>query len=328
MKAVMVREFGPIGSTSVEEVAMPSPHEGELLIDVAFAPVNFVDTLVLQGTYQFLPPLPFTPGKGPVGTVRAVGAGVEGFNPGDRVLAMAEQGGYAQAACVRADQCYRLPDTLSFEDAASMSLAYDTAWFALVERARIRPGERVLVLGATGAVGHAAIQLAKAKGATVLAAVSSPKKAASVIEAGADHVVDLSQPDLRDSLRRQVHEALDGQGVDIVIDPVGGDIFAAAIRALAWRGRLVVVGFAAGDIPVLKVNYVLLKNIEVSGLQISDYRKRMPEMVRDCFEDMFRLHAEGKLKPSPIAAFALEDHVAALKGLLDRSVSGRIVLKP
>lgn len=328
MKAVVLRAFGSIEGAAVEDVPDPVPAPNEVLVEIALAPVNFVDSLVMEGKYQFLPQLPFTPGKGPVGTVQAVGAAVTRFRPGDRVLAMAEQGGYAQAACVDQDQCYRLPDSLSFEDAASVSLTCDTAWFALVERARLRPGDRVLVLGASGGVGNAAVQLAKAKGADVIAGISSPAREAGVRRAGADHTIDLGRDDLRDSLREQVHALTGGKGVDIVIDPLGGDFFDAAIRALAWRGRLVVIGFAAGRIPTLKANYLLLKNIEVSGLQVSDYRKRMPDMMRTCFEDVFDLHVAGRLSMPPAVRFDLADHGKALRQLVDRKLSSRAVLIP
>lgn len=326
MKAVVVREFGPIGSAKVEDIATPSPNEGEVLVAVEFAPVNFVDTLVMEGKYQFLPARPFIPGKGPVGTVVATGPKVHQVQVGDRVLAMAEQGGYAEALVVHESSCYALPDSLSLEAAASISLAYDTAWFALVDRARLQAGETVLVLGATGAVGNAAVQLAKAKGARVIAAISSPAKRDLVIEAGADAVLDLSRPDLRESLREQVYAFTEDQGANVIIDPIGGDAFDAAIRALAWRGRLVVVGFAAGRIPTIKANYLLLKNIEVSGLQISDYRKRMPQDVRACFEEIFDLHSQAKIRISPVAAYPIERYAKALDDLLNRRIAGRGVL--
>lgn len=328
MKAVVVREFGEVGTAQVETVEQPVPAAREVLIDIEVVPANFVDTLVLEGKYQFLPERPFTPGKGPAGTVTAVGEGVTRFKIGDRVLAMAEHGGYAEAVCVNEEHCYALPSALSFDDAATISLAFDTAWFALTERARLKAGDRVLVLGATGAVGNAAVQLAKAKGAVVIAAVSSDAKRSLAVDAGADHTIDLSQPDLRNSLRAQVHAVNGGGGADIIIDPLGGDIFDAAIRALAWRGRLVIIGFAAGRIPTLKANYLLLKNIEVSGLQVSDYRKRMPEVMRECFAEIFDLYTKGKIKAGPAKFYRLEDYAQALRDLTERKISGRAILRP
>lgn len=328
MKAVLVRAFGPVGQARVEDVDAPVPGPHEVKLDVVLAPANYVDTIAIQGNYQFVPELPFIPGKGPVGFVSAVGEAVSRFRVGDRVLAMTELGGYAQAVCVDEEQCYGLPETLSFEAASTISLAYDTAWFALTDRARLEPGETVLVLGSTGAVGLAAIQLAKAKGARVIAAVSSRAKAHLAIEAGADATIDLSRPDLRESLRSQVRALTKGQGADIVIDPLGDEYFDAAIRALAWRGRLVVIGFAAGRIPTLKVNYLLVKNIEVTGLQISDYRKRTPHLMRRCFEDVFDLYRQGKITPGPVVEYPLADYGRALSDILERRIVGRAVLRP
>jgi NADPH2:quinone reductase len=328
MKAVIVREFGPLGSARVEEIEAPQPEQGEVLVEVAAVAANFVDTLVMQGTYQFLPERPFIPGKLPTGTVRAVGSGVTALQPGDRVLTLAEHGGYAQYICTPESQCYRLPDDLSFDEAASLALAYDTAWVALTDRARLKTGETVLVLGATGAVGLAVIQLAKAKGARVLAGVSSPHKAGIVREAGADELVDLSGADLHNDLRKQVHALTDGAGADIVIDPLGDKYFDAAIRVLAWRGRLVVVGFAAGTIPTLKVNYLLLKNIEVSGIQVSDYRKRTPELMQACFTEVFDFYQKGMIKAAPATVYPLEKYEAALSDILGRKITGRAVLHP
>jgi len=328
LKAVVIREFGAFDRAGVEEVAEPVPRPSEILLDVRLAPVNYVDTLVFEGKYQFLPPTPFIPGKGPVGIVRSVGAEARRFRPGDRVLAMAECGGYAQSVALDEDQCYALPDALSFEDAASISLAYDTAWFALVERGRMKAGETVLVLGALGSVGIAAVQLARAKGATVIAAIAGRDRVDEALRLGADHVVDLAMANLRDGLREQVQAATGGRGADIVIDPLGGEPFEAAIRALAWRGRLVVVGFAAGGIPTLKVNYLLLKNIEVSGLQVSDYRKRTPSLMRECFEDIFALHVQGRIRGRPVQYFALDEFAAALSAIVERRISGRALLVP
>jgi NADPH2:quinone reductase len=207
-----------------------------------------------------------------------------------------------------------------------MALVYDTAHFALKERGRIAPGDNVLILGATGGVGLAAIQLAKVWGGKVLAAVASKDKADIVREAGADAIVDLSVPDLHDGLRQQVFAATDNKGVDIIIDMLGGDMFDAAVRALAWNGRLVVIGFASGRIPSLKMNYVLVKNIEVSGMQISDYRKRRPAEMQAAFAEIYALHGAGKLKALPTKTYPLERFAEALADIRDRKVRGRIVL--
>ena len=326
MRAILVDAFGPPEGLRVAAAAMPVPGPGEVLVEVHAAPVNYVDLLVVGGSYQFLPPFPFVPGKGPAGVVTALGPGVNSLKTGDRVLSMAEQGGYAEAVAVAADQCYPLPARMSFVEAAALSLVYDTAWFALRERARLAEGESMLVLGASGGVGRAAVQLGRAMGARVFAGITRPERADAAHDAGADAVINLSRPDLRDSLRDEVYALTAGQGVDIVIDPLGGAVFEAAIRALAWRGRLVVVGFAAGGIPSLKTNYLLLKNIEISGLQISDYRKRRPAQLAQCFAEIFAFYEAGKIAPAAATVFPLERAGEALAALRDRRIDGRAVL--
>jgi NADPH:quinone reductase len=328
MKVIVLREFGPLGGAMLEDLPPPECGTREICIQVEAVAANFVDILVMEGRYQFLPDRPFVPGKGPAGVVTAVGSEVERFKPGDRVLAMCEHGGYAEFACAAAEQCYALPDTMTFAQAASLSLAADTAWMALMERGRLHARDSVLITGATGAVGRAAVQIAKAEGATVFAAVSGPAKFAAALEAGADKAIDLSQANLHDTLREQIYAANGGRGVDIIVDTLGGDIFDAAVRALAWRGRIVVIGFAAGRIATLKTNYLLLKNIEASGLQISDYRKRMPELVRQGFDDIFALFTAGKLQPPPTAFYPLRDYARALGDLSQRRLNGRAVLIP
>jgi len=327
MRAIVVDEFGPPERLRIAEMPPPRAGPGEVLIEVHAAPVNYVDLLVVGGTYQSLPARPFIPGKGPAGVVTALGPDVTAPRVGDRVLAMAEEGGYAEAVVLSADQCYRLPPRMSFPEAASLSLVYDTAWFALRERARLAPGESVLVLGASGGVGQAAVQLARAMGARVLAGILRPEKAAAVRAAGANAVIDLSRENLRDKLREQVWAATEGLGADVVLDPLGGDVFDAALRALAWCGRLVVIGFAAGRIPTVKTNYLLIKNIEVSGLQVSDYRKRRPAQMAACFAEIFELYAQGRIKPSTAQVFSLDQAGEALAAVRDRRLAGRAVLR-
>jgi NADPH2:quinone reductase len=328
MRAAVVKEFGPILSHKLDSLPDPAPGAGEVLVTIKAAAVNFVDSLVVTGKYQFLPERPFAPGKLPAGVVSALGAGVQDLKVGDRVLTLAEQGGYAERIAVDARACFKLPAAMSFVDAAAMALVFDTAWFALRERARLRAGESVLVLGGSGGVGLASIQLAKALGAKVLAGVANPHKRALAENAGADAIVDLSKENLREALREQVFASNNGNGVDIVLDPVGGDVFEAALRALAWRGRLVVIGFAGGRIPSVKANYLLVKNIEVSGLQVSDYRKRTPDLMAQCIGEIFALFAAGKLKPAPTVTRPLEDFAQALQDVVDRRVAGRVVLVP
>jgi len=326
MRAVVVHEFGPFEDLAIEEFPKPEPGPQEVLLEVHATAANFVDLLVISGQYQFLPDLPFAPGKLPAGVVVEVGSAVKDCKVGDRVLAMAEHGGYGEFVAVPASQCFKLPDKMSFVDAAAMALVYDTAWFALRDRARYQVGDTVLVLGATGGVGLAAVQLAKAMGAKVLAGVSSWDKTDIARDAGADVVIELSRSNLIDSLREQVFEVTGNRGADIVLDPVGSDIFDAAIRAVAWRGRYVVIGFAAGRIPTIRANYVLLKNIEITGLQISDYRKRMPGQMRACFQEIFGHYNAGKIRPAPTTILPIAQFATALADIRDRRTRGRIVL--
>ena len=262
MRAVVVEEYGAFNSAVVKELPDPVPGPGEVVVTVKAADVNFPDMMVIEGTYQVKPPLPFSPGKAAAGVVELVGESVTTLKPGDRVLACVEYGAYAEKLVARADQCHSMPDEISYAKAAAMGLVYLTAYFALTDRARLQPGESVFVLGAKGGVGVASVQVAKALGAaTVIAGVRGAEHVRNAERLGADHVVDLSVDNLRNSLRDAVYGMTDGKGVDVVIDPVGGDACAAALRALAWRGRLVVVGFASGDIPEIKASYLLVKNI-------------------------------------------------------------------
>ena len=327
MRAVVVEQFGPPETLRVRDTPAPVPGPGEVLVEIHAAPVNYVDVLVVGGVYQFMPTLPFIPGKSPAGIVSAVGPGVTSLAVGDRVLATAEYGGYGEAVTLEADQCHRLPEDLSFSGAAAMGVVYDTSWVALRSRARLRPGETVLVLGAAGGVGYASVHLARAMGARVLAGISRPERAAMARAAGADAIIDLSRDNLRDALREQVHAETGGRGADVIIDPLGGQVFEAAVRALAWCGRLVVIGFAAGGIPALRTNYLLVKNIEVSGLQITDYRKRRPGELHTAYSEIFGYYALGLVKPAPVVPFALDDAGTALAAIRDRRIDGRAVLR-
>lgn len=326
MRAVVLNEYGSLDNLSLTEYADPVAGPDDIIVDVRATAVNYVDLVMISGKYQFKPDVPFVAGKGPAGIVKSVGANVRDFAPGDRVLAMAEQGGYAALTPIHRNNCYHLPDSMSFADAASMALVYDTAWFSLVERGRFAEGETVLVLGASGGVGLAAVQLVRALGGHALAGIANPAKADLVRDAGAEAVIELGADNLRDSLRDQVFAVTDGRGADVVIDPLGDDIFDAALRAVAWRGRMVVIGFAAGRIPSLKANYLLVKNIDVGGLQISDYRRRRPDLTAKCFAEIFSLYEAGKITALPTVTHPIEDFRSALQDVQDRNVRGRIVL--
>lgn len=327
MRALVVRQHGPIENLQLEAFPDPEPGPDDVLVDVHAASVNFPDLLVIGGAYQNLPPRPFVPGKDLAGTVAAAGANVPQFAIGERVMAQVEYGAYAEKALIPAVNCSRMPDDLPFIDGAAMGLVYLTAHFALVERAVVKAGETVLVSGAAGGVGLASVQLAKALGATVVAAVSSDEKAALVKANGADHVVRTDVPELREHLRRQVHQAVGKRGVDVVIDSVGGDVFDASLRALAWCGRLVIVGFAGGRIPQVKAGYLLVKNISLIGLQASDYRDREPDKVRRAQQALFELYAQGTLKPHIMATFPFGRYRDALATVRDRRALGKVVLE-
>ena len=326
MQALVVQEHGPIETLALMERPDPVPGPGEVLVDVYAASINFPDLLVINGTYQKLPQRPFSPGKDFAGKVAAVGAGVTTCKPGDRVSAQIEYGAYAQKCVVREKNCHVMPASMSYADAAAMGLVYLTAHFALVERGQYKSGEVVMVTGAAGGVGLAAVQVAKALGATVIATVSTEEKAALVRASGADHIVRTDVPDLRESLRNQVSEAIGKRGVDIIVDSVGGDVFDASLRTIAWSGRFVIVGFAEGRIPEIKAGYLLVKNIALIGLQWSDYRDREPEKVRRVQQELFCWYEAGKIRPHVMAAYPMRDYQRALRAVRDRAVQGKVVI--
>jgi len=328
MRAVIVRNYGPFRSAGVETVADPVPGPGEVVIEARAIGVNYPDMLVIEGRYQFLPPLPFSPGKEVAGVVSAVGPGVTRFSPGERVMAQREYGTYAERTLSPEATCYRLPEPMGFEEGAALGLAYQTSYFALVERAGYRKGETVLVTGASGGVGLAGVEIAKALGATVIAGVTSAEKGELARRHGADHVINLAGPKLRDSVREQVYAAVGKRGVDVVLENVGGEVFDGALRALAWCGRMVVVGFASMQLPEIKANYLLLKNISAIGLQWSDYRERDPERVRRVQEALYALYLEGRLMPLVSATFPLERFADALACFAARRVRGKMILVP
>lgn len=329
MKAVLVRNFGPIETARIEDLPSPPPGPGEVVVDLHAAEVNYPDILVMEGKYQVKPPLPFSPGKAGAGVVSAIGQGVSGLKPGDHVALQAEYGTYASQIALAAHNCHPMPDPMPFDVGAALGLVYQTAHFALIERAAMKPGDTVLVLGASGGVGSASVQLARALGASVvIGGVKGARNAELARAAGCDETVDLAMDNLRDGLREKVRAATGGHGADIVIDPVGGAVTDAALRAMAWRGRLVVVGFAAGDIPTIRANYLLVKNISVTGLQWSDYRERDPRWVHRVQQDIFALWSEGKLTPQIAVTLPLAQFAEALKRLQEGRAHGKIILIP
>jgi NADPH2:quinone reductase len=328
MKAIVVRSFGPFADARVEAVPDPVPGPGEVLVAVEAAETNFPDILVMEGRYQVKPPLPFSPGKTGAGRIEALGEGVTGFEIGDHVMAHVEYGAFAEKMVSPATSCFAVPSGVTSVDAAALGLTYLTSWLGLTDRADFKRGESALVLGAAGGLGVASIQLAKAMGArTVIGATRGTSKEATVRAAGADHIVDVAQPNIRDKLRNDVRAAIGEGGVDVVMDPLGGKYTEAALRALAWRGRLVILGFASGDVPVIKGNYLLVKNIAVTGLQASDYRDLTPEVMAKAQKEIFGFHVAGKLKPIVSDVLPLEDFASALERLQAGSVEGKIMLQ-
>lgn len=326
MKAVIIREFGPPETHRVEEVQDPLLGPDEVLIDVRAAAVNFPDLLVIEGKYQILPSRPFTPGKDAAGVVVALGDKVTSLRVGQRVQVQLEHGAYASRVAAPALQCHLMPDEMSFVEAAAMGLVYQTAYFGLIDRAQFKAGETVLINGAAGGVGLAAVQIVKGLGGMVLAAVNNPEQSKLVLSHGVDHVIDLSGTDLRDSVRSQVHAATSGRGADVVLDTLGGDVFDGSLRALAWCGRLVVIGFAAGRIPDIKANYLLVKNISVLGLHWSDYRERQPQRVAQVHDELMKLYRAKAIRPEVMKTFPLEQYAQAMKLVQSGQALGKIVL--
>jgi NADPH2:quinone reductase len=310
MRAVIVERFGPLEEAAVKEVETPAPGPKQVLIEARNAGVNFPDLLMITGAYQVRPELPFCPGMEVSGVVAAVGEEVENVSTGQRVAALIGQGAYAQQVLAPEASCYPIPEDISFEHAAALGLVYQTAHFALTERTHLSAGERVLVTGAAGGVGIAAIQLVKAYGGMAFGGVRHSEQEASVRAAGADHVVLLGGDD----------------GVDVVIDTVGGGVFDASLRALAWEGRMVVVGFACGEIPTLKVNYLLLKNLTITGLHWADYLLREPQSMRRVQNDLYSLYRQKKICPQIMGVHKLEDFQAALEAIKAGRVQGKVLL--
>ena len=328
MKAALVRAFGPIETVGYGDLPDPVPGPGEVVLALRAAEVNYPDILVAEGRYQVKPPLPFVPGKTAAGIVTAIGPGVTGIVPGMAVLAHLEYGAFAECVRAPAAACCPIPDGLSMDSAAALGLAAQTAWFALRTRGGLEPGESVLVLGGGGAVGAAAIQLARALGAALVFATARGASIDRARALGADLVVDTARPDLAEALRTGILDANGGRGVDVVVDPLGGEVTQAALRCLGWRGRLVVVGFAGGRLPVMKAGYLLVKNIAVLGLQWSDYRDRRPDAVRAAQREIFAHALVGQVRTTIAARLPLSRAAEALVRQRDATPPGRILLVP
>jgi NADPH2:quinone reductase len=332
MRAVLVNEFGPIASHAVATVAEPAIGDDEVLIENHAIGLNFPDALMLQGKYQKRPNRPFVPGRDCAGVVTAVGAGVTRCRPGDRVVAQVFTGAFGETVAAPEKRCFVLPEGVAFEDAAAMITPFDTAWVAVHIRGEVKAGQTVMVTGAAGGVGVAAIQLLKARGATVLAAVSSPEKAELAKANGADGVIDTNAQDvdaLKTHLKQQVGNLTggsEGRGCDVVIDTVGGDLFEASLRVLRFAGKLVIVGFAAGAIPAAKANYLLYNNLTVMGAPLDIHFDQAYAEIERGVNAWLGLLAAGKIRSNISARYPLEDFAQAFDEITGRRVLGKVVL--
>ena len=322
MKAVLCKAWGPPASLVVEDAPSPAPGPGRVVVAVRAAGVNFPDVLIVQGKYQLKPELPFSPGNEIAGVVKRVGEGVRGFMPGDPVIALIGWGGFAEEVAVDEKKLAPMPAGVDYAVAAAFGVTYATSYHALKDRARLAAGETLLVLGAAGGVGLAAVELGKLLGARVIAAASSEAKLAACRERGADAVIDYEREDLREAIRALT----DGKGVDVVVDPVGGRWTEPAVRGLAWKGRYLVVGFAAGDIPKIPLNLVLLKGSAIVGVYWGDFTRREPRAAAENFEQLIAWLRAGKIRPLVSATYPLERAAEALEDVMNRKVRGKAVL--
>lgn len=327
MRAVLCKAFGSHEDLVVEETAPPpDPGPGQVKIAVAAAGLNFADLLMIGGTYQEKPALPFSPGLEAAGRVIACGPGVRRVKPGDRVLALLDHGAFAEQALARESDLHVLPDGMDDATAAGFAIAYGTAHGALRERASLRAGEIVLIHGAGGGVGLAAVEVAKAIGATVIATAGDAAKLEIARAHGADHLIDYRAEPLRARVKEICAAANGSAGVDVVYDPVGGEVFDQSLRCAAWSGRLVAIGFASGTVPQIPANYLLVKNLAVFGFYWGSYRRHRPDLIAAAFAELFAWHGQGRLAPHISRRFDLADAAAALDLLKTRRSTGKVVL--
>lgn len=322
MNAWVVREWCEPEQMDFAQVELRDPGPGEVKIRNHAAALNFFDILLVQGKYQTKPPLPFTPGSEVGGIVEAVGPDVTDFKVGDRVQASVLTGAFAEESIARASKTFRIPDSMSFVEAAAMIIVYQTSWFALTNRTTVREGDWLLVHAAAGGVGLSALQIGKALGAKVIATAGSVKKVELCLAQGADYALDYRSP----GWVEQVKEITAGHGADIIYDPVGGDIFEQSLKCIAFEGRLLVIGFASGKIPSAAANRLLLKNASVVGVYWGGYVERNPEYLHQAQADLFKLYEEGKIKPVVTLSCPLAEAPRALRALAARETTGKVVL--
>lgn len=324
MKAIQCQEWGGPDKLRLVEVPLPEPKAGEVRLRVNAAGVNFPDALIIQKKYQMQPPLPFTPGSEVAGTVDALGDGVTNVKRGDRVIAFVGLGAFAEYVCAPAAQTIPIPPALSDDVAAAFTLTYATSHHALFDRAQLKAGETLLVLGAGGGVGLSAVELGKLGGARVIAAASTDAKLAAARAHGADELINYSSADLRESVKALTG----GKGPDVIYDPVGGAYSEPALRSIAWRGRFLVIGFANGEIPKIALNLLLLKEASALGVFWGEFARRDPAANHKMLAELFGWLVQGKLKPHVSHAYALADAGQALQALLARRAVGKLVIRP
>jgi NADPH2:quinone reductase len=322
VKAIMCKAFGPPETLVLEQVASPVAGAGQIVIDVKAASVNFPDVLIIENKYQFKPPLPFSPGSEVAGIVKEVGEGVSHVKPGDAVIGLVGHGAFAEEVLAPADKVVPLPAGVDFATAAALGLTYATSHHGVIDRGQLKAGETMLVLGAAGGVGIAAIEIGKAVGARVIAAASSDDKLAICKAHGADELINYASEDLRERLK----SLTGGKGVDVVYDPVGGAYTEQALRSTAWRGRLLVVGFANGEIPKIPLNLTLLKGCSIIGVFWGDFARREPKANLAVMTELFQWLKEGKIKPHVSARYPLAKTADALIAMASRKVTGKVVI--
>ncbi len=323
MRGLVCKEYGPPDSLVIEELDSPEPGEGQIRVDVHAAGVNFPDILVIAGQYQDKTPPPFVPGNEAAGIVSAIGPGVTRFAEGDRVIVMPRGGAFATECLAGEALSMPLPDAMSFEQGAGFSVTYGTSYHALKQSAELQAGETVLVLGAAGGVGITAVEIAKAMGATVIAAASTDEKLEFAKQAGADHTINYSRDPLKDTVKAMT----DGKGVDVVYDPVGGELAEQAYRSLAWHGHYLVIGFAAGDIPKFPLNIALLKEASVIGVWWGTWAAKNPQLQVQNVLEMAAMMQDGKLRPRITEVYPLDDFKKAFAAITERRALGKVVLK-